>query len=107
MNNSLLLAAQVGNMNMAGNFRESEILKTLPTREKCKQIITWLCVDDNTSKTKVNKTDSYDDQKIRKHPTHCIYRDKTEFLCGCTQSKSYKQICNSTSNCAHYKDDRK
>lgn len=42
LNNALLVASRIGDMNMAGNFRESAILETLPTREKCRAIVNWL-----------------------------------------------------------------
>ena len=39
---ALLLASQVGNMNMAGNFYSHATTKTMPTKEKCDAIIEWL-----------------------------------------------------------------
>ena len=46
LNSALLTAAQVGNMNMAGNFNECAKTETMPTKEKCDAIIEWLSTCD-------------------------------------------------------------
>ena len=44
--------------------------------------------------------------KVRRHPAHCIYAEGTgkSRICSCPQSKIYNMRCKSCKNCDYYEE---
>lgn len=92
------------------NITERAFAAQFLSAEECHNVLEWLCGDNTEETVQSDKAKDNTNQPTvsnvnqkRKHPSHCVHRDKKTH-CNCRLSKKYHKACSSTSGCRFYKE---
>lgn len=88
-----------GDVATQENITQRAFLTTQLSWKECLDIKDWISGDIPNTEAQLSDGDTHK----RKHPSHCIHRDKKTH-CNCRLSKKYHKACSSTSGCRFYKE---